>query len=479
MLRGNRIKIFLTLVFIAASVLPWYFSSNVLELIARQRDVLLGRYSFERFSNNLIFTLTFWLAAYVSWCLRRHRPKEVAFRIIALLLAVLVGTVAIDIIGRFLRSPRYIERQVENPTDWPVTLVAGIVRHRPPDQQYRVRYVDAPPTARSYLSAPPGYRTTEITLTIDHRGFRNLTQLEQYDIVTVGDSLTEGAYVSDDEPWPVLLGRRLNRTVYNLGVGGGEPNYYLNALQSFGLSLKPKIAIFMVYEGNDLRGKSPQREKAWSFDDWLENSPVRLAVRRSLIQYLGPINADAPVPGAAMLSWLPVAIPPGAEAKYYTFKTSMLMRLYWTESTFRQSSGWTGTAEIFRQIKAACARGGIRMIVAYAPTVPHVVMPLVKDRVTPEQLHVFASFKREKLPPPKEFVRELFSRLDTKESVLRDFFREEDIEFVSTTEALRKAAAQGRQIYYTYDQHWTAAGHVVVAEELYRYLTESNTPPLH
>lgn len=69
--------------------------------------------------------------------------------------------------------------------------------------------------------------------------------------------------------------------------------------------------------------------------------------------------------------------------------------------------------------------------------------------------------------------------LDTKESVLRDFFREEAVEFVSATEVLRNAAAEGRQVYYTYDQHWTAAGHVVVAEELYRYLTESNTPPLH
>ncbi len=176
---------------------------------------------------------------------------------------------------------------------------------------------------------------------------------------------------------------------------------------------------------------------------------------------------------------MPVAVPPGPGAKYYAFKPSMLMRLYWTELAFRQSSGWTSTVEIFRRIKAMCAREGIRLIFVYAPTKVRVVMPIVKDRVTPEQLHAFASFKRENLPPPEKFASELYARLDTKETVLRKFFREEGIEFISTTEILRKAMAEGRQVYFTYDQHWTAVGHEVVAKEVSRYLVERKTSPLH
>jgi hypothetical protein len=493
LLRKSRFKLYVAIGCMAVSFVPWLFPSNVVDLIASHRDVLLGWYSFERLTNNLFLTVTLWLAAYVAWSLRTYTPKEVSFRIIALLLAIFLSTVTVDIVGRFLRRPRYIETQIANPTNWPVTLVDDIVRHRPPNQRYHVRYIDAPPTARSYPSPPPGYPPRDITLTIDHRGFRNLTHLEEYDIVIVGDSFTEGAYVSDDEPWPALLGQKLNRTVYNLGVGGGGPGHYLAAFQAVGLELKPKTAIFMVYEGNDFKAFTlanesavPQAQRiadaiASLWDQWMatiKSSPVMLGLRSAFVRYLGPINAGAPVPGAEVLSWMPLAVPTGPDAKYYAFTPNLLLKLYVTNQAFRESSGWTSTAEVFRRIRQVCAREGIRLIFVYAPSKPHVIMPLVKDRITPEQLYTFASSKKSMLPPPQQFTRELFARLDVKETVLREFLQEEGVEFVDTTEILRQWAAEGRQVYYTYDNHWTALGHEAVAEALVRYLTQYPTRPL-
>ncbi|MFQ5847551.1 MAG: hypothetical protein ACE5IQ_07765 [Candidatus Methylomirabilales bacterium] len=481
-MRGERVKTYLALGFVAASVLPWFVSSNVLRLIARQKHVLLGRYSLEWFSILFFLTPILWMAAYAAWSLRTHTPKEVIFRLIALGGAVILGGMVVDVVGRIPRKPRYIEQRVGNRTSWPHAWAYDIVRHRPPDQVYRIRYTDAPPAVRSYPSPPSGYPTVDVTLTTDHRGYRNLTRLTRYDIVTVGDSFTEGSRVSDDESWPVLLGQQLNRTVYNLGISGGNPGYYVSVFRAFGLPLKPKIAIFMIYEGNDFRSVGPRRASAEPFGRKIRNavkySPIVLSFKRAFIEYLGPINADARVPGADILSWMPAAVPPGPDAKYYAFKPKRLVWLYWTASAFRQSYGWRSTAEVFRQIKAACAREGVRMIFTYAPSKPHVVMPLVKGRVTPEQLRAFAAFKRRRLPSPEEFTRQLFDRLDTVETVLREFLRDEGIEFVSPTEALRKAAAEGRQVYYTYDQHWTSLGHEVVAGELARYLTEHRTPPL-
>jgi len=292
----------------------------------------------------------------------------------------------------------------------------------------------------------------------------------------MGDSFTEGSRVSDDEPWPVLLGKKLNRSVYNLGISGGRPDYYLNTFRAFGLDLKPKVAIFMIYEGNDFKGvrlekgsSNPGQPLDKRIVKAIKYSPVVIGFKTGFIKHLGPINADGPVRGAEILSWMPVAVPPGPGARYYAFKPKRLMRLYWTECEFRQSFGWTSTVKVFKMIKELCDRETIRLVFAYAPSKPHVVMPLVEENISPEHLHGFASLKKRGLPAPKEFKKKLYNRLDSQENVLREFCQSQGIGFVSATATLQSLAARGRQVYYTYDQHWPPLGHVAVAEELSRY----------
>ncbi|MFP3869864.1 MAG: alginate O-acetyltransferase AlgX-related protein [Syntrophobacteria bacterium] len=480
--RGKRARILLALGVLLLSFCLWLVPSDVVELIARQRRVLLGRYSMDWFSTLFLLTPILWLVAYALWASTRLGAKPAAFRVVALLSSVLLATLAIDLIGRFAREPRYIEEHVQERAHWPGERVHDVVRHRPPQVCYEIHYTDTPPYPRSYPEAPPGYPPVEITLTTDARGYRNSTSYVHYDIVTVGDSFTEGSRVSDHESWPVLLGKQLNRRVYNLGISGGSPDYYVNVFRAFGLDLEPKVTIFMIYEGNDFKGVRleegstiPAKPLGRRIRDAVKDSPVVLALKKAFIKYLCPINADGPVRGAEILSWMPVAVPQGPDAKYYAFKPKRLTRLYWTENDFRQSFGWTSTVKLYKMIKEICDREKIRLIFTYAPSKPHVVMPLVKDRVTPEQLHAFASFKKSGLPPPEQFKEELYNRLDSQERVLHEFCHAEGIEFVSTTAALQNMAAQGHQVYYTYDQHWTPPGHVVVAEELSRYLKILNS----
>ena len=479
--KGKRIKICLGLGIILLSFCIWFFPSNVVELIARHRHVLLGRYSVERFSLFFFLTPLLWLAAYSIWASIKLSGKQVAFRVIALVTSVIFATLVAHILGQLTRKPRYIEKEVKFRRDWPGgDQVHDVIRHRPPNSFYRVRFTDAPKAARSYPNPPQGYPTVDLTLTVDARGYRNLTSFEQYDIVTVGDSFTEGSRVSDDEPWPVLLGKKLNRNVYNLGISGGEPNYYLNAFRAVGLGLKPKVAIFMIYEGNDFKGirlekgsTNPGQPLGKRIEKAIKYSPVVMGFKTAFIKYLGPINADGPVPGAGILSWMPVEVPPGPGAKYYAFRPKRLMRLYWTECDFRQSFGWTSTAKVLKMIKDVCDREGIRMVIVYAPSKPHVVMPLAKENISQKHLYAFASLKKRGLPAPKEFKNKLYNRLGTQEKVLREFCQNQNIEFVSTTAALQNMAEGGHQVYYTYDQHWTRLGHMVVAEELFRYFTAS------
>lgn len=475
--RRSRIKILLALGLLALSFCLWLFPSNVVELIAKQRHVLLGRYSVDRFSTLFALTPILWLVCYALWASTKMSRRQVGFRIAAVLFSVLLGALAVEPVARMLRKPRYIEKKVEQKKDWRVERVEGVVRHRPPNKTFEMRYADLPPTARTYPNAPAGHPAIDVILKTDSLGYRNRTGLTQCDIVAVGDSFTEGSRVSDDESWPFLLEKKLNRRVYNLGISGGRPDRYLTAFRVYGLDLKPKIAVFMIYEGNDFKRikfekgpVSPAKPFHKRIRETIKSSPVIKGLKKAFIKHLGPINADAPVRGSEILSWMPVAAPPGHAAKYYAFEPKRLMRLYWSESGFRQSPEWTTNAKVFRMIKDMCRKKGVRLVFAYAPSKPHVVMPLVKEKIPPEKLHAFASFEERGLPPPNEFKQRLYDRLGSQERVMRRFCSEEGIGFVSVTQVLQNMAAQGQQVYYTYDQHWTALGHMAVAEQISRYL---------
>lgn len=52
-----------------------------------------------------------------------------------------------------------------------------------------------------------------------------------------------------------------------------------------------------------------------------------------------------------------------------------------------------------------------------------------------------------------------------------------DVDFTDLLPAMERTSARER-LYYEKDGHCTAAGHAVIAQELYRYLTDHNRIPL-
>jgi hypothetical protein len=141
--------------------------------------------------------------------------------------------------------------------------------------------------------------------------------------------------------------------------------------------------------------------------------------------------------------------------------------------TNRQFLGEKGTKNTFaalKEIKRICAEKGIRLIIAYAPDKPHVLLPLIARTVSPEQLRAFMALKGKKLPPADKLLDVLLPRLDVQEFAIRDFCRSESIEFISLTEPLRRTIAEGAQAYFAYDSHWTPIGHKIVAETISQYL---------
>jgi hypothetical protein len=147
-----------------------------------------------------------------------------------------------------------------------------------------------------------------------------------------------------------------------------------------------------------------------------------------------------------------------------------------SEQAFSQSDNWLGTAAVLTDMKAVSDRYGIEMIVAYAPSKPHVVMPLVKEVVSPEQLHHFLSYKAKRLPKPAQTAESFYRNLHSQESVLTQFCLEQGIAFVSTTENLQQATKAGVHTYFTYNQHWTPEGNEVVANTVGEFLKRAKAP---
>ncbi|MHC4623206.1 MAG: SGNH/GDSL hydrolase family protein [Planctomycetota bacterium] len=464
-----------TVIVISLNLFLWAHPCDLAYNVAQQRDILLGRYTVDRMTTLLLLIPVSLLIINGIWS--RKKPKsqkqkrQDRFKLIALSFSIVFAVIIADIFLRVAQQKRYVGTAVSY--------------HRRPNTVQKGTNTDVPPTAFAYPAASQGYPDVPYTLTVDKRGFRNKTDLQEYDVVTLGDSFTEGSHVSDEHAWPVLFGQKRNMTVYNLGMSGGSPVTYLETLKRFGLALSPKVVICMIYEGNDFRGSNfaPNKDKkGFSFETLYKASPLRHAIKRALIRSLGPVNSRrfsrhaqrdpqySPSHPLYAVSWLPLAVPDGPYPKYYAFKIKRLLSHFLTGDDLKQSTGCQALLSKLREIKNLCNDNNIRFILMYCPDKPHVLLPLISDKLPADKLRAFLALKNKDLPPADELIDILIPRLEHREAVIEEFCRAETIEFVSLTEPLREEILRASQVYYTYDQHWTPVGQKIAANALCRHL---------
>lgn len=460
----------------AAVAAVWLVPSDVPRLVARQDDVLLGRYAEGHLVAAALATALLLPAA---WMLARGvGALEVLVRVGLAAGAGWLAFAAASIASYEPAKQRYVETPVaELVREAPVPLV-GITRRRQPGRSFEMTRADVPPTARSYPGAPAGFPEARIVLTTDRDGLRNAALPPRWDVVVTGDSFAEGSMVSDGEVWSARLAEALGRPVRNVAMSGASPRVALNNLLAFGAAGDPRLAIVSVYEGNDFKdhreplallrgdGAGPprlaDRLRAWrrlAFED----SPLRARAKRWLIDTLGPVGRDAALPEAPGLSWMPVRIAAPAGVRHYAFDPGDLLALRLDRARFERSPAWTTNAEAFRAAAAWARAAGVELLFLYVPSKPRVVLPLVRDAVPAEALRAFAAYKKRDLPPAQRFASELYASLDALERLFLGFCAAETLRCLSATEPLRRATAAGEQVYFTYDPHWTRLGHALAA----------------
>ncbi len=470
-----RQKIWLAII-VVANLTLWIIPSNVVELIARGHDVLLGRYSRQHFTTIFLVALISAISLYIDWS-TGEKYKRRWFTVLASLGMMLPLLALAD----FLMRTGAIEHYVLDTLAYhrPAFFkIEDTVDHLPAAVREELHggvFRDRPKARRSYPDAPEGYPPIPIRYHADKRGFRNATDLERYDIVVLGDSFAEGSSVSDEHPWPVRLAQRTGRTVYNLGMSGYAPANYLAALDEYGLSLSPSVVLCMIYEGNDFRSaRSMEKEIRPSaskrFKRYMKQSPILTRFDRSIINVFGPMRADAPVRGIEVLSWMPVALPEGPAAHYYAFAPKQLLSMKHTQLEFEASKYWAPARDALSKMHARCVERGIEFAVVYAPQKSHVVMPAVWDRLDADQVRAFCALRADELPEAGSLMSRMRVATGAKEAVVTRWCREAGVTLIATTETLRTAAVSGTQVYFTYDQHWTPDGHQVVADAVADFL---------
>lgn len=458
----------------------WTRHSDVIDLIARQRPVLFGRYSQGHAGALIILTPILWA---VTLALASRQPLRRTLGNTAIGIATsLIAIIAVTYFAHFFaRAPLYVENPLTAEQAKTMHL-AGEVRRRPPNQSYELIYNDVPEQARSYPDAPPGYPDIKVRLTTDANGFRNVNMQSQYDILAVGDSFVAGSNVSDEQCWSALLAKATNHSVYNLGVGGSGPPTYMSNYVYFGLNFKPRVALFMIYEGNDFKEDVvindpkpptlPQRI-AQHIEDAMHSSPVTLGLKRLSHDVFEKLGSTKPVPKyKEKLGFMPIALRSGDTTHYYSFEPKRAIYLNYSVAEFSTSPEWQATAKILQQIISISREHNIKPAFIYAPSAPHVVLPLVKDDIPAEQLRYFSTFKQKHLPPAEQFKQQLFENLDSEQKVVLDFCETQGIDCIALTDALRSATAAGRQTYFSYDQHWTPDGHMIAASAIEQFLRE-------
>lgn len=460
-------KPILLAVVLTANVVLWAIPSNVVQLIARDRHVILGRYSREHFVWILVLLVASLIALYIGLG-PAARQKRRAFQVTALFV---IGLPLLFVLDLVLTIPPAISN--------PVYIFDGLAYHRPPGSQQVITFTDSPAAHRTFPNAPAdaGYGTVTCTFTVDSRGYRNRIDHQQCDILVLGDSFAEGSRVSDDQTWEARVAERTGLRICSLGMSGYDPQHYLAALRKHGPELRPRLVIVMIYEGNDFRSaewvENPEDYKlpfGKIVQYYIHSSRVLTAIDGFMCQTLGAINAHGPVPHEQIISWLPLRIDGNDGPTYYAFSTKRMTRHYVAPDEFRDDDDYKTTVRILNEIRAECRSLGAELLIMYAPDKPHVVLPLVADSLPAEQVHAFASLRLDDLPDPDAFLKELLERLPSKEAVMREYCQTEGIAFLSTTQTLRESAGLGHRVYYTYDQHWTPLGHEAVARLAHEYL---------
>jgi lysophospholipase L1-like esterase len=298
---------------------------------------------------------------------------------------------------------------------------------------------------------PPFFETEHVSrdfsfkVQSDEHGFRNPSPWpNRAEVVIVGDSMAYGYGVASEQMWPRLLEKALPVSrVITLGIPGTVPRQYTRYFERFGVPLHPKLLIYTIFAGNDIR-------EAPLFDQWLAaGSPGNYDVWR-YFQGKPPSTAKSLLERSHLvlaLEGLRKSLGDGFSSTTIQLADGGALRLapgrYASTIAVNRPGepGFDATVQATRDAKALADAIGCRVLVLFVPTAEGVYLPL-HHRPFPRLSH------------PLQDVLE----------------HEPGIVTVNLTDPFTENAARGRTLFYEVDGHPNALGNRVIADYVAQYL---------
>ena len=325
----------------------------------------------------------------------------------------------------------------------------------------------------------------------NHHGFRGTAypfdRTTAGRLLVLGDSYTWGYGVDEEQIFTTILQRQADPRleVVNLGVSGYGTDQELLLYRKLGRKFQADQVLLAVTPYTDLMDnqfavryghpkplfKQPEDKRPGPLE--LTNVPVpqmadwsdkpqqmdtdrhwlcQLATRSSLAASI--LNATSTNPSAR--EWLEqrrIRIPRNISHDWAISCHTSELPLPW-EQAFELLT------RLIQQFHTEVAANGVELSILLVPSVID-VDPVLWDEFQ-QQNH---------RPYGQQWDRDHVRRR------LKDFCKSSGIQLVDPTDALRSAAEHNSYLYYPWNQHWTPAGHQIVAELLQEELANSPDDP--
>ena len=404
----------------------------VLPLFRPRGALLWGHYRFTDVYAAIPLTAAMLCAVAVMATPARQR-RAVALRVIAVSVAAVSAMVLLDL-AYTVAQPRF-----RQPDFW---LDGGRLdrAHSAPDRL--LGFVRKPHVswhrAETDDDRAVSYRT-------DENGFRNPPGTTRADVVFIGDSFTEAAWILPERTFVGRVAERTGLRVANLGRGQYGPQQGLIVLERFGLRYQPRVVVWQLFEGNDLT--DARNFAAWRRDPAppARSLKARYAENSLLYRLLEPTEARPPSEGIPVVIRYRDGVQRRKELRYR----------FVPDQPDVLAEAFAETREAVETAARLCATHGVRLVVVFIPTMVQVLEP-------------FITFER---PQDRERALPGGAVRTSRDfgSRLAAVCREPGCSYIDVFEALRaRALADNTRVYDRQDpdEHLDVDGHDVVSQAI-------------
>jgi hypothetical protein len=315
----------------------------------------------------------------------------------------------------------------------------------------------------------------------DEKGFPNDEPKwrDQYDIVIAGDSFTTR---TAPKTWIESLRDLTGQSILTLGAPSWGPLNETEAIKQYGLDKKPKVAMVMYFEGNDLFNTEQYLERqatgmSWKEYDFSHSTLWDQLIMPHMIQYwwqkIFP-NPDATPPHYRY----PVTASTEAGPIPMVLKDFHLLPMSADYDTMAKSDEFTAIKKSLVDMKQQAEAQGTRLLLVYIPSKEHVYWSRIWDPT--DVNNILERSVTVKLSEgdhghfvwdPKYLSYDEFNQNhNAQEKLLTDFARDNHIEFLNLTPTFWEQGIKRGELYQYADPHWNQAGNDLAAQTIADYL---------